>query len=399
MKVPPVSEFEDPLEGLIVREILDLPRDPSALGRSGGLRLVRLLGAGGMGLVYLAEQEGAPGQMAAKVLRPELVERPELVRRFREEAAVLQRLAHPHIVPILAAERGVSSEILLMPFYPEGSLRNRLRRGTPLARAEVILIAIQLAEALSYAHARLVLHGDIKPENILFEQANHLRLADFGLARGFDPFGCDPDLLRIQEGTLPYISPQGAVGDPEDTRADIYAFGAVLYEMLTQKAPYFEHSTDLTRQTIREGAPTSVPLLSREADPDLVRVCELAMARPLGDRYASMEDVLGDLQQIKRGLHLDRQERVSPRRWITVIPYRSWILLGVLLVVALVVLLGFVAGRGYRLEPIDAFESRHVTRWEQARVVQWDGLAGLELSIARDEGLLIFDKERTTASL
>ena len=396
MKVPPDSEFEDPLEeslaGLMKREILELPRDPSVLAHSGGLNLVRLLGAGGMGLVFLAEHESVPGPIAAKVLRPELTERPQLVRRFREEVGVLRRLAHPHIVPLVPTERRVSDEILLMPYYSQGSLRNRLRQGASLVRAEMLLIAIQLAEALSYAHARLVLHGDIKPENILLEQTNHVRLADFGLARGFDPFGCDPDLSRFREGTLPYLSPQGAVGDAEDTRADIYAFGAVLYEMLTGKAPYFEQSREVMRHAIRDGAPTRVTVLCPQADPDLVRVCERAMARRLRDRYATMEDVLEDLQQIKRGLPLESQKPFAPRAGRLGFFWRWRLAIG-LLAMVIVVLLGLVIGRGYRLEQLGAFDSRHVTRWEHASGVQWDGLPGLELSIARPAGLLIFDKD------
>jgi len=158
-----------------------------------------------------------------------------------------------------------------------------------------------VAEGLNFAHRRGIIHRDLKPANILLGTEGKACLADFGLARTMfnDTI---VDVERPQwEGTAPYMSPAVAAGDAEDTRCDIYAFGALLYEMLTGEPPYKGQSTKEIQKQILAGPPKLITAMNPRADQGLVTVAESAMARELRDRYANMADVLADLERIKNG--------------------------------------------------------------------------------------------------
>ena len=239
--------------------------------------------------------------MAIKLIRPEWVADQRILHRFVKEAGHLQKLKHPNVVPVLEVSDRPAGPYFVMPYYERGSLAARIRPGQPLDAVFILDIALDIAEGLQFAHRRGIIHRDLKPANILLTGEQGACLADFGLARTLfnDTI---VDVERPQwEGTAPYMSPGVAAGDAEDTRCDIYAFGALLYEMLTGEPPYAGRTLQEIRRQILAGPPKPIQERNPAADAGLRAVAEGAMARELRDRYADMSDVLADLRRIKEG--------------------------------------------------------------------------------------------------
>ena len=198
-----------------------------------------------------------------------------------------------------------------MPYFEKGSLANRIKPGQPLDTESILDIAAQVAEGLSFAHRNGIIHRDLKPANILLMADGRACLADFGLARTmFNDTIVDVE-SRQMEGTAPYMSPAVATGDAEDTRCDIYSFGALLYEMLTGHQPYKGRGTKEILDQILAGPPKPITSLNPAADHSLVAVAEGCMARELRERYADMRDVLKDLQRIKENKQPIGQRKIK----------------------------------------------------------------------------------------
>jgi sugar lactone lactonase YvrE len=203
----------------------------------------------------------------------------------------------------------------VMPYFERGSLAQRIKPGQALDAPAALDIAIQVAAGLQFAHRRGIIHRDLKPANILLGAGGQTCLADFGLARTM----FNDTIIDVEndkwEGTAPYMSPGVAAGHAEDTRCDIYAFGALLYEMLTGEPPYAARTTQDIRRQILAGPPKPIRQRNPEADAGLTAVAEGAMARELRNRYADMTDVLADLERIKqskRPVGLARRVRHTP---------------------------------------------------------------------------------------
>jgi eukaryotic-like serine/threonine-protein kinase len=229
------------------------PVPASALGRAGGsdapegtfvaaavtlpgYELVRVLGRGGMGEVWLARQISLGRMVAVKVLPPRLAKDPEFVTRFEKEATALAALSHPNIIQII--DRGVAGEhyYFVMELVEGRSLRDVMRELTP---PEALRVALQVARALECAHDKDIIHRDLKPENILLDGRGHVKVADFGLA-GIRRADSRHQLTAtaVAMGTLNYMSPeQRRDAKNVDGRADLFSFGVVLYEMLTGELP------------------------------------------------------------------------------------------------------------------------------------------------------------------
>ena len=322
--VPPVSVFSGPIAELVGHRLLSPPNRPGLLATLARYEILRVLGGGGMGVVLLARDSESGREVALKMVRPELVPNQQVVHRFVKEAGHLQKLKHPHVVPVLEVSDRAQGPYFVMPYFERGSLAQRIKPGQGLDAPEVLDIAMQVAEGLQFAHRRGIIHRDLKPANILLGAGGQTCLADFGLARTMfnDTI---VDVERDQwEGTAPYMSPGVAAGHAEDTRCDIYAFGALLYEMLTGEPPYAGRNTQDVRRQILAGPPMAIRLRNPEADAGLALVADGAMARELRNRYADMTDVLADLERIKQsrtpaGPHgLVRRVRHTPIAvWIT----------------------------------------------------------------------------------
>jgi serine/threonine-protein kinase len=249
----------------------------------------RELGAGGMAMVYLAEDSRHGRPVAVKVLRPELAAAvgPE---RFLREIRTAARLQHPHILPLHDSGEAAGLLWYAMPYVEGESLRARLTRETQLPLEDALHVARDVAGALAYAHQHGVIHRDIKPENILLE-AGEAVVADFGIARAIDSAGgAKLTETGLALGTPAYMSPEQAMGSEVDGRSDVYALGCVLYEMLAGEPPH----TGPTAQAIitRRFTETPRPLRTmRELVPEAVEQAVVtALAKSPADRFQTVAE-------------------------------------------------------------------------------------------------------------
>ncbi len=320
-KLPPMSDTVDPITHLLRARALDPPRDPGQLACLDRFEVLRLIGSGGMAFVLLARDPTSQDLVAVKLLKPELRTNRRSVQWFLVEARHMSRMAHPNGMPVLEVSDRSEAPYFVLPYAQRGSLAGLLRDGRPLERSTILRVARDVAEGLAYAHGKGLIHRDIKPSNILLVQDGRARVTDFGLSR---TLYTDPDLdVRLSHciGTAPYMSPAVAAGHAEDTRCDIYSYGAVLYEMLTGRRPYEGESGGEVVDAIIAGPPRPIRRLNPQAPPPLVAVAEGAMARKLRNRYAEMGDVLADIRRIEAGKrplgpHDASGNQPKPRHWL-----------------------------------------------------------------------------------
>ena len=263
-----------------------------ALG--GTYAMERELGGGGMSRVFVAADRSLGRKVVIKVL-PSALQSPAMAERFRREVALLASLRHPHIVPLLAGGEAGGLLYYTMPYVEGESLRARLDREGALPVNEAVRITREIADALSYAHKRGVVHRDLKPANILLDESGAL-VADFGIARVLTETGAGLTGTGMGIGTPGYMAPEQAAADPTmDHRADIYALGAVAYEMIAGRRPYL----GATHQVLVAQAQGKMDPLTRVRPGTPVRV-ERVITRALQpnptDRWTSAEEVLRELE-------------------------------------------------------------------------------------------------------
>jgi serine/threonine protein kinase len=288
-------------DGLYLASVVDPPRHVGSAGSLGDFTLIRQIGAGGMGIVFEARHGVTGDRVAIKLLRPELAASPQAVHRFLVEAGHMKRLAHPHILPVSAIVERPHGPFYVMMYAEGGPLSAKLIPDKPLDLKTVLRIAREIGSALTYAHGQGIIHRDLKPPNVLLDAAGKAFLSDFGLVRTvFNDSIADASRVD-REGTAPYMSPAVAAGAAEDTRCDIYSFGALLYEMLAGRAPYEGRSVEAIVRQVLAGPPEPLAARNPRAPKALVEITEACMARQLRDRYAEMADVLADLERFERG--------------------------------------------------------------------------------------------------
>jgi serine/threonine-protein kinase len=254
----------------------------------------RELGRGGMATVYLAQDLKHNRQVAIKVLLPEIAATLG-TKRFLVEIETAARLNHPHILPLYDSGEVDDFVYYVMPYVEGESLRERLERDRQLVIEDALRIAREVADALSYAHAQGVVHRDIKPENILIS-AGHAVLADFGIARAISEAG-DERLTGtgMVLGSPEYMSPEQATGESLDGRADIYALGCVLYEMLSGEPPFVGRTPQAILARRVTEAPPSVRAMRETVPLRIDETVRQALARVPADRFdtaASMIEAL-----------------------------------------------------------------------------------------------------------
>jgi serine/threonine-protein kinase len=341
---------------------------------AGRYRLDSELGRGGMSTVYLAFDVVLERPVAVKLMHREIVSDSDQLERFRREARSVAQLSHPHIVTVIDAgeepwpdeESGVGTPYIVFEHVEGETLKQLIRREAPLEITEAIAYAIEIARALGAAHERLIIHRDVKPQNVLLGAEGGAKITDFGIARTLSEEGLTAAGRVL--GTTDYVSPEQALGEPVTGQSDIYSLGIVMYEMLTGEVPFHGDSpVGVAMKHVREELP-DVQRLRPELSAATAAVLDRATAKDLGIRYpdadsliAALEEVLaveaarsgqatGEVTSVLRTLPGEAQRRLPmrmrhPWRWLT-----SLILLTAVLAVALVVAIGH-AHRGTGVNP------------------------------------------------
>jgi serine/threonine-protein kinase len=275
---------------------------PDLTGRIlGDYRLLRRLGGGGMGQVYLAEQLSLKREVALKLIRSDLQDTETARKRFQAEAEAVARLNHPNIVQIYQLGEADGFRFMVLEYVEGRNLRQYLERKGPPDLPICLSIIRQVALALQRAHEVGIVHRDIKPENILLTRKVEVKVADFGLSRFFAPEGPALHLTQsgVTVGTPLYMSPEQVQGQAVDHRSDIYSFGVTCYHLLAGEPPFQGKTAfDVALKHVQEEPP---PLSAYRPDlpPELCAMVHKMMAKRPEQRYQSVREILRDLNRIR----------------------------------------------------------------------------------------------------
>jgi eukaryotic-like serine/threonine-protein kinase len=330
---------------------------------NGRYRLEARIAAGGMSTVYRALDETLERQVAVKLMNREVASDSDQLERFRREARAVAQLSHPHIVGVIDAGEDDSRPYIVFEYVEGETLKGRIRRMGRLPITEAVAYAIEIARALGAAHARHIVHRDVKPQNVLIDHEGSAKVTDFGIARTLEEEGLTADGRVL--GTTDYVSPEQALGQDVTGQSDLYSLGVVLYEMLTGEVPFTgESQVAVAMKHVRETIP-DVQLKRPEISAALASVVDTATAKRLDERYADdaeliadLEDVLaietarsgnvtGEVTSVLRTLPSGTRRRLPLRRRQPVVV----VALGLIVAAVVVGVLIFLAGRTHHGSP------------------------------------------------
>src|SRR3954466_15509515 len=258
---------------------------------NGRYRLDAQIGAGGMSTVYRAFDATLERRVAIKLMHREIASDSDQLERFRREARSVAQLSHPHIVGVIDAGEDDGRPYIVFEYVEGETLKDRIRRMGSLPIDEAVAYAIEITRALGAAHARGIVHRDIKPQNVLIDEEGMAKVTDFGIARSLDEEGLTADGRVL--GTTDYVSPEQALGHAVNGQSDIYSLGIVLYEMLTGDVPFHgENQVAVAMKHVREDVPDIVRLRP-EVTAGLASVLDRMTCKSLEKRYpdaVSLED-------------------------------------------------------------------------------------------------------------
>jgi len=322
-------------------------------------RLEERIGAGGMSTVYRAIDETLQRSVAVKVMNREVADDSDQLERFRREARAVAQLSHPNVVGVIDAGEDGGHPYIVFEFIEGETLKQRVRRLGRLPIPEAVAYAIEIARALGAAHARHIVHRDVKPQNVLIDDEGTAKVTDFGIARSLEEEGLTDDGRVL--GTTDYVSPEQALGKSVNGQSDLYSLGIVLYEMLTGELPFSaETQVAVAMKHVSEKLPD---LRSKrpEASAALAAIIDTATAKHVEDRYADDQELIADLEAL---LALEAQRagsvtgeattvmaslpRRTRRRIPLVIRHRRTVgLLGIVLVLAVVGVVVWLSSRAH----------------------------------------------------
>jgi len=262
---------------------------------AGRFRLEERVGTGGMSTVYRALDLVLERNVAIKLMHREIAEHSDQLERFRREARAVAQLSHPHIVTVIDAGEDESRPYIVFEYVPGRTLKDRIRAGQ-LTVPEAVAYAIEIARALGAAHARAIVHRDVKPQNVLIDDEGSAKVTDFGIARSLHEEGLTADGRVL--GTTDYVSPEQAMGQRVTGQSDIYSLGIVLWEMLVGAPPYTgENQVAVAMKHVREPLPD---IQARRADVSaaLAAVIDHSTAKQLNRRYVDAGDMVSDLEEV-----------------------------------------------------------------------------------------------------
>jgi WD40 repeat protein len=355
-----LASYESGMKGFLESpaHCLDMDVDPALAEalpvpqRIGRYEIVRVLGEGGMGTVYEAQQENPRRLVALKVIRPGLAAN-QVLQRFQREAELLGQLQHPGIAQIheagmaevtTAAGAGARQPFLAMELIRGGTL-NEYARSAGLQTRERLELMARVCDAVQHAHQKGMIHRDLKPGNILVDQTGQPKILDFGVARATD---ADMQTLTLQTGvgqligTIPYMSPEQVGGDPRqvDTRSDVYSLAVILYELLAGGLPHDVRTTSLPEavRMIRDDQPPRLGTIDRSLRGEIEIIVDKALAKDKTRRYQSASDLAADIRRFLAGEAIEaRRDSALYVLRKTIARYRGIALAAVLFVVLLTV--------------------------------------------------------------
>lgn len=281
-------------------------------------RVVNQLGAGGMGVVYGADDTRLGRQVALKFIPEDLVRDRQAVERFRVEARTTSALNHPNICTVYDIGEHEGQPFIVMEWMKGQTLHNRISSGA-LKVHQIVDIGIEIADALDAAHTQGIVHRDIKPANIFLTDRGHVKVMDFGLAKLLrDQTTVDTAQIEaltqpgMTLGTASYMSPEQAAGDTFDGRSDLFSLGIVLYECATGRRPFVGNSARAVLAAILHTAPTAPGMLNPDLPQRLQQVISDCLEKDPDLRYQNAASLRADLKRVKRDLESGRMRSVGP---------------------------------------------------------------------------------------
>jgi eukaryotic-like serine/threonine-protein kinase len=337
---------------------------PSLAGQSlSHYQVLSLIGAGGMGEVYLAEDTRLWRKVALKLLPVQFTQDADRARRFEREARAASSLNHPNIITIFEVGQ-VDGRHFICAEYIEGqTLRQRLA-GDQLKLHGALDVAVQIASALVAAHQAGIVHRDIKPENIMLRHDGLVKVLDFGLAklteerqgdreterRGDDLLALPSSPLPLSTtgvamGTVQYMSPEQARGEDVEERSDIFSLGVVLYEMISGRSPFEGETSDEVVAAILEREPPPLAQYAREAPTELQRIVAKALRKKREDRYQTVSDLLLDLKALKEERELETKALRRRRSMVSGSPRITIAVIALMILVTAAIVINMLTGK------------------------------------------------------